>query len=103
MNWKNEAIERLNKYTAMKQAVENIPLEINLLGIRGQRHYPNPAFWKIAGAVKCPVVIGSDAHTPKKVTDPASEEIARDMVAKYNLFLLPKVPIHSYRQSPLVK
>ena len=31
MNWKNEAIERLNRYPAMVQAVENIPLELNRL------------------------------------------------------------------------
>lgn len=31
MNWKNEAIERLTKYTAMVQAVENIPKEISRL------------------------------------------------------------------------
>lgn len=28
MNWKNEAIERLNRYPAMVQALENIPKEI---------------------------------------------------------------------------
>ncbi len=28
MNWKNEAIERLSRYTAMTQAMENIPLEL---------------------------------------------------------------------------
>lgn len=42
MNWKNEAIERLNKYTAMRHAVENLPLEIKRLekdstGLRGKR------------------------------------------------------------------
>lgn len=31
MNWKNEAIERLTKYSAMIQAVENIPREIDRL------------------------------------------------------------------------
>lgn len=31
MNWKNEAIERLTKYSAMVQAVENIPKEITRL------------------------------------------------------------------------
>ena len=31
MNWKNEAIERLNKYEAMKQSLDNIPLEIKRL------------------------------------------------------------------------
>lgn len=28
MNWKSEAIERLSRYTAMTQAMENIPLEL---------------------------------------------------------------------------
>ena len=32
MNWKNEAIERLNRYPAMVKAMENIPLEIKRLG-----------------------------------------------------------------------
>lgn len=31
MNWKNEAIERLTRYSAMAQAVENIPKEITRL------------------------------------------------------------------------
>lgn len=31
MNWKNEAIDRLTRYTAMAQAVENIPKEIDRL------------------------------------------------------------------------
>ena len=31
MNWKNEAIDRLNRYAAMSRAVENIPKEIRIL------------------------------------------------------------------------
>ena len=31
MNWKNEAIERLTKYSAMVQALDNIPKEISRL------------------------------------------------------------------------
>lgn len=31
MNWKNEAIEKLRRYDAMRQALQNIPLEINRL------------------------------------------------------------------------
>ena len=42
MNWKNEAIERLSKYNAMSQAVENIPLELqrlekNSAGLKSRR------------------------------------------------------------------
>ena len=31
MNWKNEAIDRLSQYTAMLQALENIPIELSRL------------------------------------------------------------------------
>lgn len=42
MNWKNEAIERLSKYAAMKQSLEVIPLELcrleqSITGLRGCR------------------------------------------------------------------
>lgn len=42
----------------------DIPLEINLLGIRRQKHYPNSVFWKVAGEVGNKAVIGIDAHDP---------------------------------------
>lgn len=42
MNWKSEAIDRLGRYAAMAQAVENIPLELQRLkkdsaGLRSRR------------------------------------------------------------------
>lgn len=52
----------------------DIPLEINLGGIRqGYTHlseerryiYPYLPFWEIAGKMKCKVVIGVDAHSPR--------------------------------------
>ncbi len=64
-----------------------VPLEINLLGIRTNRHYPNPAFWRIAGRVGNTVVCGSDAHAPKDVCDTASYEKALAMAAEYGLKL----------------
>lgn len=36
MNWKNEAIERLNKYPAMTTALENIPIEIKRLTLEAE-------------------------------------------------------------------
>ncbi len=71
----------------------DIPLEINLLGLRTQRQYPREDFWKIAGETGCKVVLGSDAHTPKDVTDPATEEKALELVAKYQLQLLEHIPL----------
>ncbi|MCQ2436521.1 MAG: histidinol-phosphatase [Clostridia bacterium] len=42
----------------------NVPLELNLLGVFGGRHYPNIDFWKIAGEISNDVIIGFDAHRP---------------------------------------
>ena len=42
----------------------NVPLEINLLGIREKRAYPRMDFWKIAAEVGNDVIFGSDSHTP---------------------------------------
>ena len=63
----------------------NIPLEINLLGIRAQRSYPSERFWAIAGQVGCPVTFGFDAHKPEHAFDGESLPVAEDMVRKFNL------------------
>lgn len=69
------------------------PLEINLLGIWTHRHYPNHAFWEIAGQVGNKVVLGSDAHQRDKVSNPKAEAVALQMVDKYGLELLETVPL----------
>ncbi len=75
---------------------QDMPLEINLLGFRSQRHYPREQFWQIAGEAGCKVVLGCDAHRPEDVVDPLSEEKALELVKKYNLQLLEHIPIHPY-------
>ena len=59
-----------------------VPLEINLLGLAGGRNYPNEAFWRIAGAVGCPAVIGCDAHRPDQLRVPELEGRARAMAER---------------------
>lgn len=76
---------------------QSVPLEINLLGLRGERQYPNRQFWKLAGEVGCQAVLGSDAHTPQHVVDPVTEEKALEIVKSFRLSLLEHIPIHSYR------
>ncbi|MBQ7715120.1 MAG: histidinol-phosphatase [Clostridia bacterium] len=65
---------------AAKEA--EIPLEINLLGIRRGRNYPAPLFWQIAGEVGCVAVLGFDSHTANDAYDadsiPVAEELARE-------------------------
>ncbi len=63
----------------------NVPLEINFLGIRGKRNYPNELFWQVAGEEKSPVTFGFDAHTAEDAYDGKSLLVARGMVEKYNL------------------
>lgn len=72
---------------AAKQA--NLPLEINFLGLRDKRHYPNPLFWQIVGEEACEVVLGCDAHAAKEACDPIMEREALAMAERYHLRINP--------------
>lgn len=61
------------------------PLEINLLGIRDNRHYPNERFWQIAAEEGNTVILGCDAHDPQHVVDPQSEQYALTLVERLGL------------------
>ena len=63
------------------------PLEINLLGVRGNRHYPCEAFWELAGELGADVVIGCDAHEACCIADVPAYEKAMDLVRRYALHL----------------
>ncbi len=78
---------------AAKEA--ELPLEINLLGMRTNRHYPKKDVFRIAANCDCTIVLGSDAHRPEDVTDPTSEQTARDWVDELGLTLVETVPLHS--------
>ncbi len=62
-----------------------IPLEINCLGIRDNRKYPNPLFWKIVGEEQSPVTFGFDAHDVKSAFDGESLITAKAMVEEFKL------------------
>ena len=62
-----------------------IPLEINLLGVRTHRHYPDERLFKIAAEVGNEVILGCDAHDPSTVNDAASEKVALAMIEKLGL------------------
>lgn len=63
----------------------DVPLEINFLGIRDKRKYPNEAFWEMAGEEKSPVTFGFDAHDVLSAFDKESLVIAKEMVDKHKL------------------
>ena len=63
----------------------NVPLEINFLGIRNNRHYPNEKFWKTVGETGAPVTFGMDAHATAEAGDLESLKTAEELVKKYRL------------------
>lgn len=63
----------------------NVPLELNFLGIRGHRHYPNPLFWEIAGQEQSPVTFGLDAHRPQDVCPGQFLPIAKAFAEEHHL------------------
>lgn len=71
----------------------NIPLEINLCGMRhalsendDRLKYPNEEFFKIVSEYNCRVVIGFDAHSPIHFFDHPDFVIkAEDIIKKYHL------------------
>ncbi len=67
-----------------------IPLEVNFLGLRTNRHYPNKNLFKIASEVGNDVIFGSDAHTPQDLYDPSSEQTAMGWVKELGLNLIDK-------------
>ena len=71
------------------------PLEINLLGLREERNYPNPLFWQLAAEEGCCALLGADAHRPEDLLNAAWEEKARQMARELGLPLLETLPLRS--------
>ena len=72
-----------------------MPLEINLLGIREGRHYPNRYFWEVAAEEGCQVVLGCDAHTPQSMNAPEAEREALRLARELDMTVLDTVPLRS--------
>lgn len=58
-----------------------VPLEYNLLGLAGGRHYPNPVFWEIVAEEGCEVILGRDAHRPEELLDQKTETKALEALS----------------------
>lgn len=76
----------------------NVPLEINFLGIRTNRNYPNELFWSIAGAIGAPVTFGFDAHDVMSAYDKDSLAKAKALAAKYKLNYIGRPKIISLKE-----
>lgn len=66
----------------------DIPLEVNLLGIIGKRHYPTDRFFDIAAEVGCKTILGIDAHDPAMIGNTEAEKIGYSLATKPGLTLV---------------
>ena len=71
------------------------PLEINLLGIRDHRHYPDKRFFKIAGEIGNKIVFGLDAHDPDCILNPTDVKAAEKLAQECKLNVLEEIPYHN--------
>lgn len=71
----------------------NVPLEINFLGIRQGRNYPDEGFWELAGQMQCPVTFGFDAHEASSAYDGESLLKAWALVEKWGLNYIGRPPL----------
>lgn len=76
-----KAADKLCAYAAKNK----VPLEINMLGMREHRHYPNFEFFKIAARHNCDIILGCDAHEPKGVCDLESAKTALELCRELGL------------------
>ena len=63
----------------------DMPLEINLLGVRDHRAYPHDRFFALCGEMGAEVCIGCDAHQAEVAYDGPSYLKAMEMAEKYGL------------------
>lgn len=65
-----------------------VPLEINLLGIRYGKNYPDRRFWETAAEENCTAILGCDAHRVEAAWCPEEERMALEMAGRLGLPVL---------------
>ena len=72
-------------------------LEVNLLGLRGHRNYPDWRFWEIAAEEGCTAILGRDAHDPDVLLDEKTERKARERIEAMGITLLDTIELKDFR------
>lgn len=62
-----------------------LPVELNVLGIFRERHYPCEEFLRVVKECDSTVILGVDAHLPDQFLDNASIDRAYELIDKYGL------------------
>ena len=72
-----------------------VPLEFNLLGLAGRRHYPTWTFWELAAEEGCDVILGRDAHHPNALLDEKPEQEALQMLGSLGITPMERAVLRS--------
>lgn len=77
----------------LKCKEKDIPLEINMYGMRDGRHYPKRSFWELAARLGATAVLGQDCHKISHVC--VKEEIlkAEEVASSLGIKLIDKVEL----------
>lgn len=70
-----------------------MPLEINLLGIHKQKHYPCKEFFELLAEEGNTVIFGADAHQPERFLNYEAEKKGLELVNRYGLHLIETVEL----------
>ncbi len=90
----NEKVYNLEIRRLCRAAKEcGVPLEVNLLGYREGRHYPNIRFWEAAAEENCQVIFGVDAHQPHNLCNTEVLQRAESMITTLGLEKLDTTPL----------
>ena len=71
----------------------NIPLEINVHGLRMGWHYPSDRFYSIASKVGNSFILGVDAHDPAELTDLEGHKRAEIFAKKHGITVLDDIKL----------
>ena len=97
------AIEKYTRMICRASLKYNVPLEMNLGGVRGwylkenNLHYPNPYFWRIVGEMGVKTVIGVDAHDPKDFSS-SNYRYVFDLIDRYQINFIEDFKLHEYKE-----
>ncbi len=74
----------------------DLPMEINLLGIHKQKHYPCKEFFELLAEEGNTVIFGADAHQPERFLNDEAEIKAMELVKQYDLKRIETVELQSF-------
>lgn len=74
----------------------DLPLEINLLGIHKNKHYPCREYFELLAEEGNTVILGADAHQPERFFDHTAEARALELVKQYGLHLIEETPFRLF-------